>query len=331
MKNYNESIGIDVSKLTLDAYSFKSKKHQQFTNDSKGFAKLLSWIKNQGNKLNEVIVCFENTGWYSLNLSIYLNESSIDFIRVNPLELKRSIGLKRGKSDKADAQDIAKYSWQNKEDIKLSVAPSKKLIELQRLLALREQLVKQQTALKNQYEGMKSIVNDVTMDKCMQFIVETLVHLAIQIKKVEQEMDLLIKQDEQLQKNYKLCKSVKGIGQVLAIQMILHTQNFTSFDCWRKFSAYCGLVPYPYQSGTSIHGKNRIHPISDRKMKSLLSMASISAIRADKELKAYYQRRVEEGKPKKSVINMVRNKIVARVFATVNRGTPFVELHRFAA
>jgi len=60
-------------------------------------------------------------------------------------------------------------------------------------------------------------------------------------------------------------------------------------------------------------------------------MDSISALRVDPKLKIYYKSRVEEGKPKMSVINMVRNKMIARVFATVNSGTPFKTLSKFAA
>jgi hypothetical protein len=66
-------------------------------------------------------------------------------------------------------------------------------------------------------------------------------------------------------------------------------------------------------------------------MKSLLTMASIAAIRVDPELRQYYKRRIEEGKPKMSVINMIRNKMLARIFSTVQRGTPFVTMSKFAA
>jgi len=66
-------------------------------------------------------------------------------------------------------------------------------------------------------------------------------------------------------------------------------------------------------------------------MKSLLSMSAISAIQHDLELKLYYQKRVEEGKPKMVALNIIRNKIVSRIFATVKRGTPFLELSKFAA
>jgi transposase len=143
-------------------------------------------------------------------------------------------------------------------------------------------------------------------------------------------MNRLIKLDEKF-RNYKLSRSVKGVGMVLAVQMLLHTHNFSRFESWRQFSSYCGLVPFPYQSGTSIHGRMKIHPISDRKMKSLLSMSAISAIQHDPQLKLYYEKRVAEGKPKMVVLNIIRNKLVSRIFATVNRGTPFVEMSEFAA
>ncbi|MEM9686749.1 MAG: IS110 family transposase, partial [Bacteroidota bacterium] len=56
-----------------------------------------------------------------------------------------------------------------------------------------------------------------------------------------------------------------------------------------------------------------------------------SAIQHDKQLKAYYQGKVTQGKPKMSVINAVRNKIMVRVFAVVKRKSPFVDTYKFAA
>ena len=60
-------------------------------------------------------------------------------------------------------------------------------------------------------------------------------------------------------------------------------------------------------------------------------MSAISAIQHDAELKMYYKKRVEEGKHKMTALNIIRNKIVARIFATVKRGTPYVEINKFAA
>ena len=66
-------------------------------------------------------------------------------------------------------------------------------------------------------------------------------------------------------------------------------------------------------------------------MKTLLTLASVSAIQCDRELKQYYMKKVAAGKPKMVALNNVRNKIISRAFAVVKRGTPYVELQRFVA
>ena len=72
-------------------------------------------------------------------------------------------------------------------------------------------------------------------------------------------------------------------------------------------------------------------PDGDRKMMSLLSMAACTAIQHDSELRRYYKKKGEEGKLKMIALNNVRNKLLSRVFEVVKKGTPYVELHRFAA
>lgn len=331
MKKVTQTIGIDVSKLTLDVMVRTTNVHKQFTNDTKGFKQIITWLSKQKINLEQSLFCFEHTGWYCLMLSYFLYENHHAYCCINAIEIKRSMGLKRGKSDKADAWEIANYAWLRRDELVPSVPPAKKLIELQRMMSLREQLVKQQTASKNLLKGMIDITLDQVNDVSMGILKENIAYLEKQIATTEKAMNELIKEDETMITNYKLSKTVKGVGLVLAVQMLLHTHNYTRFESSRQFAAYCGLVPYPYQSGTSIKGRNKVHPISDRKMKSLLSMSAISAIQHDKELKVYYQKRVEEGKPKMVVLNIIRNKIVSRVFATVNRGTPYVEINKFLA
>lgn len=331
MKKVTETIGIDVSKLTLDVMVRTTNIHKQFSNDTKGFKQIITWLMKQKINLDQSLFCFEHTGWYCLMLSYFLYENKHAYCCINAIEIKRSMGLKRGKSDKADAWEIANYAWLRRDELIPSVPPAKKIIELQRMMSLREQLIKQQTASKNLLKGMIDIVLDQVNDVSVGILKENIAYLEKQITSTEKAMNELIKQDNTMITNYKLSKTVKGVGMVLAVQMLLHTHNYTRFESSRQFAAYCGLVPYPYQSGTSIHGRNKIHPISDRKMKSLLSMSAISAIQHDKELKIYYQKRVEEGKPKMVVLNIIRNKIVSRIFATVNRGTPYVEMNKFLA
>lgn len=134
-----------------------------------------------------------------------------------------------------------------------------------------------------------------------------------------------------MQVNYELLSSLKGIGLVVACQLIYHTGNFTRFDSWCAFSSYCGTAPFEHRSGSSIHRRKQCHYLGDIKMKSLLSMASVSAIQHDSELRLYYKRKIAEGKDKILAINNVRNKLIARAFAVVKRGTPYVVLQQHAA
>lgn len=326
MKNVKETIGIDVSKMTIDVYLHTLNQHKQFTNDIHGFKKMMTWVKTTGLKTDHLLFCFEHTGWYCLLLSFFLYERAMNYCCVNPIEIKRSMGLKRGKTDKSDSKEIARYAWLRRDELEVSVPPSRKLVELQRMMSLREQLVKQSTALKCLEKGMLVLVDKPEEDVSLEILRESLSLLNAQILAIEKAMTSLVKTEVEMYKNYKLCRSVKGVGMILAIQMLLHTHNFTRFVSWRQFSSYCGLAPFPYQSGTSIHGRMKVHPISDRKMKSLLSMSAISAIQQDEQLKQYYKKRVDEGKPKMVVLNIIRNKLVSRIFVAVNRGTPYQEL-----
>ena len=102
------------------------------------------------------------------------------------------MGLKRGKSDKADAWEIANYAWLRREELVPSTPPAKNLIELQRMMSLREQLVKQQTASKNLLKGMASIVQDDTNDISMAILKDNINHLENQILSTEKAMNELI-------------------------------------------------------------------------------------------------------------------------------------------
>lgn len=63
--------------------------------------------------------------------------------------------------------------------------------------------------------------------------------------------------------------------------------------------------------------------LADKKIKSVLHLGAMSAIRLDNDLRTYYLRKVEEGKNKMSVLNAIRNKIIHRVFAVIKNQIPY--------
>jgi transposase len=79
MKNYEEVVGIDVSKKTLDAYCHQAQVHKVFSNDVIGYKSLLKWVL-KFSKDDTVFYCFENTGYYSLKLALYLSSRSIVYV-----------------------------------------------------------------------------------------------------------------------------------------------------------------------------------------------------------------------------------------------------------
>ena len=121
---------MDISKKYFDAVLFVSGEHEKFANEKKGFTSFIKWLKKHGYGPDNVLICFENTGYYSLQLSFYLSEKGFDYVQEHALQIKRSIGFRRGKSDKADALDIARYAWLNRESIKLSKPPSRCYLEI---------------------------------------------------------------------------------------------------------------------------------------------------------------------------------------------------------
>lgn len=330
MKNYDDVIGIDVSKLTIDAHIHKRGLHRTFSNTSKGYKALLLWI-DKCLESQCYFLCFENTGHYSTNLSVYLSEHKVDYVEENPLAIKKSSGIVRGKTDRFDAGMIARYAWLHKEELVLSTPKKQAIQELGRLLSFREQLVRDRTGKISSLKESQSLLSSPSTDSCCKIITKTIIYLTKQIEALEARIKVLIKQEQALRKNFELLNSLKGVGLVLSCQIIYHTANFKRFDSWRQFSSYCGVAPFEHSSGTSIKRRNRIHHIGDRKMKTLLTLASVSAIQCDKELKHYYKKKVAEGKPKMVALNNVRNKILSRAFAVVKRGTPYVPMQQFAA
>ena len=327
MKNITDVIGIDISKLKIDACHYQSAKSKTFPNNSDGFYLLQNWMASLCK--GAYGVCFENTGYYSLPLAIFMEQQKILFAMIPPIQIKRSLGLVRGKSDVVDAYQISRYCWLHREELEPSQIPARAVLELSQLLNLREQFVKQKVALLNMQEAFGQII-DIANKEVIKLLKQQVKQLNQQIKKTELAIDTLIKVSGLLV-NFQLLLSIKGVGRILAAQLIAHTNNFNSFNSWRQFACYAGIAPFEYQSGSSIKGRTKLHPIADKKLKKLFNMAAIAAIQHDPELKLYYKRKINQGKNKMSTLNAVRCKILARAFSVIKRQTPFVILQAFAA
>ena len=323
-------IGADLSKKSIDLVCHLQNTHIQIENSVAGFNDLLRWFKQQKINVSKIMIVMEHTGFYSYCFEKFLHQHQLSFCKVNALAIKRSLGIVRGKTDKIDAARIAAYGYEKKDKLTVDVPASDALKRLQMLHSVRDRLVRQRASLIcaiKEYRHIKIPEKDIIIQAQLQLIK----NFDRQIEKLVTVIEAIIDEDKSLKQNFNLLQSIKGVGKVVALAIIIKTHNFTRFTNARKFACFCGTAPFEHSSGTSIRKKSRVSHLADKQMKTLLDLAAKSAIQYDKELREYYSKRTEAGKSKMSTINVVRNKILYRMFAVVKRQTPFLENYLQAA
>lgn len=313
-------IGIDVSSKTLDICIKEGEKETFFkiNNTTDAISTFFTELPHA-----EVVIAMENTGRYNWPLYEVLGETSYEVYVIPPLHLKMSLGLVRGKNDKVDAKRIAGFLEKNQADLAIWKAPSKAIQQLKVLLAERNsriQMKRQLSCIAKDYPLMKGIGMDSSLSTLNGQMIQ---EIETQIKKLEIMIEDVIQADEELKTSAALLKSIPGIGKVLCWMLLAKTNNFKSINQSRKLACYCGVVPFDYQSGTSLRWKQRVSVYADKSLKSLLHLGAMSAIRLNNDLRSYYMKKVGEGKNKMSVLNAVRNKIVHRACAVIKNQIPY--------
>jgi len=323
-------VGIDVSKLTLDVTILNpiSKKHNHsvFDNSDEGFVKLKRWFSSHHKiGFSKTLFCLEHTGLYTRSIDRFLQERGAYVWMESSLHIKKSLGLTRGKNDKIDSQRIAEYAYRFSDKVVIRDNCTPCLQILRDLLTTRDRLKKSLKSIMVSINELKRV--DIHQAINLEtFQLSAIRGLKTSINEVEEAMFETIENDKQLKLHCEMATSIPGVGNILAIKLIVYTQVFTRFESVRQLACYCGVAPFEHRSGTSINGKTGVSKFANMDLKSTLHLASLSAIQHNPEMKAYYQRKVSEGKSKMCVINAVRNKLLSRILAVVNRQTPYIVL-----
>lgn len=315
-------LGVDVSKETLDVHCYSHYESLCVANNSGGFGKLLKWIsKHVAAEFSAILVVMEYTGIYTYGFERFLHEHGLEYVKRSALDIKRSAGIKRGKSDKADARMISRYGWQRREELRPMKPLSETERNLQQLMAYRDKLVRDRASYQVRIKEpqLGADVNEYIIASTQNVINV----LSEEIKSLTSRIEALIDREEEIRSTYQLLRSVAGIGFATAVHLIIATENFRRFTQPRKLACYAGVAPFENSSGKSIRGRTKTSYLANKKLKSLLTMAAISAIQHDADLKLKYQQKLTEGKAKMSVINIIRFKLIERAFAVVKRKTPY--------
>ena len=316
--------GIDISKKVLDVCIEKDGKvlldFQVENSPSKIRMAFSHHMAQQQISWQESVFCMENTGIYGVHLIRYLNKNSEHVYVVNPLHLKKSMGLIRGKNDKIDARRIAHFIARNHEDLRVHQMPGEVIEELRILMSKRRQYIQMLKALGQSTEDLKVFGNKkvvAVLTKAEQLLIK---NLKKTIKNTESEINALISADAELKQVREQICTVPGVGPVLSAALIVATNGFKPLNQARKLACYAGVAPFEYSSGSSIYRRPKLSVMADKTLKKLLHLAAMSAIRFPGELQTYFLRKVAQGKNKMLVLNAVRNKIILRVCAVIKNG-----------
>lgn len=324
--------GIDVSKEHLDICLVSDGRVVLQIKIKNSFAEIRKLLKNmykRGFDPLESLFCMEYTGVYNNILLQFLYKSGYQAWVESSKQIMQSAGILRGKTDKVDSERIAFYAAKNLDQARIWKPKRAKLDQLDALLKNRKRMLKVKNQLAVAVRESKrfnskeiNILNERINRSPLNSILKT-------IKMIDKEIAYLIESDEVFLYQSNLAKSVIGVGNIIAATVIVKTNEFKTYQDPRKFACQAGVAPFDHTSGKSIRGRSRVSHMADKSIKTLLHLAAMSAINCKGELQDYYKRKTEKGKNKMSVLNAIRNKIIHRIFAAVNRGTPYQKFNNF--
>lgn len=303
--------GIDLSKEKFDVNFLgpnNMPKGLIVKNNVEGIAEFLEYLPQ------DAILCVEHTGVYGELLTFICCAMNIPISLSTGYEIKHSLGLQKGKSDKMDAKRIREYGERFFDKLKFACYPNENLREVKELYTLRAQLVKKRKMLITQDKGKKHLpYNSIKAHEVTMNIVKT---LNKEVERLEVEIAAIIISDQELGDNYRLIMGIKGIGQVTASDLIVKTGNFKEIGTARKAASFAGICPFPNASGKMVK-KSRVSKMGDKELKTLLYLCSVVAVNVNPEYKLYYLRKKQEGKPYFVCMNNVANKLLRTIYSIV--------------
>jgi transposase len=316
-------IGIDVSKLTLDLCLLTRDGECEFyqcANDAKEIIGLFNNLFSSHNlSKEETLLCAEYTGHYGNRLTEAVLLKGYSFWLENPAQIKNSQGVQRGKDDRKDAERIACYARRFADKAVLLQPAAPIYTHLAYLCAERNLLLVDAAKYKAQLKDESSFIHKDLFKAKQRRYKSVIRQLEKAIEEIETEIDQTINNDACCKAQFDLLTSIDGIGRQVAVHTLIETKGFTRFKDARKFACHAGVAPFKYWSGSSIRSAHKVSHRANKKLKQLLHMAALSVIRMKGELQDYYKRKVAEGKNKMTVINAVRAKLIARMFAVISR------------
>lgn len=339
----NLFIGIDFSKEKVDVAIISAeglaetsaRVFNEFKNSVSGYKQLVKWVDQNANGIDSSLwlFCGENTGDYSKPLCNHLYGKGYDMWLANAKCIKDASGIRRLKSDRADATMIAEYAMRNHDKAVIYEPLSESLAQLREYYLYRQMVVRHRCSFEVR-RGEKRLMQEKSPAKTV--IAQSGKHIVSElnkeIAKIDKKIAALIESSDELSEVYKIVTSVPGIGVQNAVCLMVYTDNFRKFNYdARSIACYYGIAQFGEDSGTSVHVDPHVHYMANRHIKAMLTQAALAAVRFNPVIAQYYQRLIARGKKMPIAMNNVKNKLLHIVTSMVKHKQIYNPEYRISA
>ena len=290
-----DSIGLDISKATIDAFRLKTAEAAQFPNSAAGLRSLQKWIGMQKPDL----VVYEAPGAYHAALERSLS-GILPLVKVNPLQARRFAQArgKRAKTDAVDARILASMG------AALDLSPDAPIEEnrhaLRELQVARMALIKERTRVLNRQKTQTlALVKRLSNGRLEQ--------IKRELAEIEKALMSLLTASPRRKRAFDILCSIPGIGRVTAMAIIVECPEVGTLNR-KQIASLAGLAPMTQQSG---QWRGRALIQGGRKfLRDALYMPAIVSIRFNPDLSQKYRALTEAGKPAKVALTALMRKLL---------------------
>ena len=301
-------IGIDVAKAQLDIAIRPTGQRWQVSYAEKETEGLITQLAD----LQPTLVILEASGGLELPLVAGLAAASLPVVVVNPRQVRdfaRATG-KLAKTDAIDAQVLAHFAE--------AVRPAPRPIPdteaqaLSALVARRHQLMSMLVAEKNRLGTALSSVRPR--------IQAHIAWLEQELKVLDDDLSDTLRRSPIWHEKENLLRSVPGVGPQLTLTLLAHLPELGNLDR-KRIAALVGVAPFNRDSGT-MRGKRSVWGGRTR-IRAALYMGALVASRHNPVIRAFYQRLLAGGKPKKVALTACMRKLLTILNAMLKHHTPW--------
>jgi len=288
-------IGIDISKASINIHISKNGQDLKVDNSIKGFKSLYSKLKKIYKKeIEDNVFIFEPTGSYSEALRKYCSEQKIKCFIINPKQFSnyaKALGVEV-KNDVEDARILSRALHLAKDgQVKIPVY-DEDVERIKELMSYYKFTTKQTTQQKNHLESLESKNGD---SFAIRELKKSIKESKVKEQHIIDQIQIIIDSNAKYKNDYENIISIMGIGQIGAIALLHLFIKYPEAN-QRQITSLTGLNPIYKQSGTSIQSGYRISKSGAKTYRGSLFMAAMSAVRHDKNFKAFYERLKSKGK-----------------------------------